>query len=236
MAEQEVVKHSRKILSSVRKPGKWRKKIGEFLLEIFIIVFAITLSLFLERQRENAHEKHIEEEFLTSLKQDLSKDIEELTLDSISYINQQRGFNYLQGAAITKAVNDDSLNKYWIVLNTATNLIPNSSRFEGMKASGLLRVIRDKELLNDIVDLYQEKIPTLLSSTTMFSDYKFGELRNYLINQYEFSNDGVPDLKKIVLNPKTPGFLMMGGAIPGILERYHTVLTQCRLIVSKIEK
>ena len=56
MPEHEIAKHTKAIYSEWRNPAHgWKHKLSEILIEILIIVFAITLSLVVERWRESAH-------------------------------------------------------------------------------------------------------------------------------------------------------------------------------------
>jgi hypothetical protein len=43
-----------------------------------------------------------------------------------------------------------------------TGLIPNNGRLEGFKSSGKIGNTKDKVLQNNIMDLYQEDIPSLI--------------------------------------------------------------------------
>jgi hypothetical protein len=176
MAEQEIIKHTEKVLKVATDPKKhWKEKLGEIVLEIFIIVFAITLSLYVHERAQKNEDHHLQNEFLLGLKEDLQSDINELSSDSISYIKTLNGFRYFKRLAVDKATSD-SIPYYWNTLYNTSDLQPNDSRFQGMKSSGKLYVIADKKLLNDILDLYQEKIPMLLRSTNLFSDFKVNRL------------------------------------------------------------
>ena len=63
---EEISKHILKISKAVRHPGiSFSKRLGEIVLEIFVIVFAVSLSQFLERQREqNVKQKEVKESWL----------------------------------------------------------------------------------------------------------------------------------------------------------------------------
>ena len=51
-------------------------------------------------------------------------------------------------------------------------LIPNVSRFEALKYSGKMNIIENKDLLDEILNLYEEKIPVLVRTATYFNRYK----------------------------------------------------------------
>jgi hypothetical protein len=63
MAEQEVIKHTKKIFTVWNSSKGFWHKLWEFFLEIFIIVFAISLSIYLHDSSEKKHQRHETKEF-----------------------------------------------------------------------------------------------------------------------------------------------------------------------------
>jgi hypothetical protein len=237
MAEQEIIKHTKKVLKVATDPKKhWKEKLGEIALEIFIIVFAITLSLYLHERAEKNEERHLQDEFLLGLKEDLQSDIKELSGDSISYIKNLNGFRYFKRLAVEQGT-ADSIPYYWNTLYNTADLQPNDSRFQGMKSAGKLYVIADKKLLNDILDLYQEKIPMLLLATNRYSDFKVNRLAAYLENNLTSTDKTNNNLKTLLKeSPQLRNYLSYDAFILNILKWYHTVLEQSRLLIDEISK
>ena len=166
MAEQEVIKHTKQVYKIwTSKSHSFWHKLKEFFIEIVIIVFAVTLSIWLHDRSEHKHQQKEVKEFLLGLRQDLLSDIKEMKDDRQSYLRQKKIFSYIISAGVHGALNPDTLrnNQQWL-LNT-TRLNQNNGRFEGFKASGKIGNIEDEKLQNDIMDLYQENIPALLAST-----------------------------------------------------------------------
>lgn len=160
------------------------------LTEIFIIVFAITLSLLVERWLERAHEQSIEKQFLTGLKKDLQQDLAQESEDSVSYVALRRGWTYFQRLRMYDTVyNADSIKAYQWTLLSNTTFIPNNSRFEALKSSGEIGVIENDSLQNLILNLYQNKVPELRFSSDIFSNLKNLQFVPYLlINMHPNSN------------------------------------------------
>jgi hypothetical protein len=237
MAEQEIIKHTKKVFKVATDPKKhWKEKLGEIVLEIFIIVFAITLSLYLHERAEKREEHHLQDEFLQGLKEDLENDIKELSSDSISYIKTLNGFRYFKRLANEQATSD-SIPFYWNTLYNTADLQPNDSRFQGMKSAGKLYVIADKKLLNDILDLYQEKIPMLLRATNLFSDFKVNRLSTFLENNLTSASKTDNNLRTLLKEShQLRNYLSYDAFILDILGRYHTVLDQSRLLIGEISK
>jgi len=239
MAEQEIIKHTKKVLKVATDPRKhWKEKLGEIVLEIFIIVFAISLSLYLHERAEKREDRHLQDEFLLGLKEDLESDIKELSGDSSSYVRTLNGFRYFKRLGLgLEPATADSIPLYWNTLYNTTDLQPNDSRFQGMKSAGKLYVIADKKLLNDILDLYQEKIPMLLRSTNMFSDFKVNRMAPFLENNLTSADKTNNNLKTLLKESyQLRNYLSYDGFILDILEKYHEVLEQSRLLIGEISK
>src|SRR6266581_4341137 len=141
MAEQELIKHTKKIFGLWKSDNSFWHKLGEFLLEIFIIVFAITLSIYFHDRSELRHQRHETKEFLLGLRQDLQTDTAEMISDKRSFFLSSTIFGYIIGRKRNEALDPDTVRKYnnW-VFNT-TGLVPNSGRFEGFKSSGKIGTI-----------------------------------------------------------------------------------------------
>jgi hypothetical protein len=229
-----VTKHGKKALGIEENhaaPKGWRHRLPEILLEIGIIVFAITLSIQLHAWHEHSVEKAEERKFLTGLRADLASDLTELRNDSLSYAQVLEGYRYFRNLN-ARSYNVDSVHHYQWVLGNATNLLPNASRFEGLKSAGKLGIIEDDELLNHILDHYQETIPGLVNLTRSFSDYKASTIQRYLDERLHRSGDNFlavmqADLMYNYLNKEV--------GIRSIMARYHGVLQQSRKLIREID-
>lgn len=163
MAEDEIRKHAKGAYKAWNDPHKsWKHKLKETLLEIVIIVFAVSISIWLHNWSEHLKDRKEEKEFLTGLRKDLTSDTVEMASDRRTYDGLLKAYRYLREVGVgMKPVNKDSLDIFKGYFYNSTLLIPNISRFEGLKGSGKLDIIENKDLLNLILDLYQENIPSL---------------------------------------------------------------------------
>ena len=183
MAEQEVLKHTEKVVKlwSKKEHSFWYK-LKEFMIEILIIVFAVTVSIWFHERSEHAHQQKEVKEFLLGLKEDLKKDVNEMQEDKMSFENSRKAFKYLSSLKLGKSLNDDSLNVHYRWMFNTTGLVPNNGRFEGFKSSGKIGTIENIELQNDIMDLYQENIPMLILSTDNYTSKKNRLFEYYNMN------------------------------------------------------
>lgn len=229
-----VAKHGKKALgiAEAHELAKgWRHRLPEILLEVGIIVFAITLSIQLHAWHEHSMERAEERQFLTGLRADLRSDLTELRNDSLTYARVLQGYRYFQGLT-SKTLNVDSVHYYQWTLFNNTSLLPNTSRFEGLKSAGKLGIIEDDELLNDILDNYQERIPSLVNETRAFSDYKARTILTYLDEHLQRSGD---NFLAVMQADQMYNYLNKEPAIRNIMARYHGVLQHTRKLIREID-
>jgi len=87
-----ITRHGKKALSMEEAhPKGWRHRLPEILLEIGIIVFAITLFFQLHAWHEHSLEQAEGRQFLIGLRSDLQSDLNELRADSLAYVLVVRG-------------------------------------------------------------------------------------------------------------------------------------------------
>jgi hypothetical protein len=235
MAEQEVIKHTKKIFSVwSSSKGIWHK-LGEFFLEIIIIVFAVSLSIYLHDNSEQKHQRHETKEFLLGLKQDLKTDITEMEEDKNSFIQSGKAFRYITGIKMNEILSRDSIKKYnrWI-FNT-TGLIPNSGRFEGFKSSGKIGTIGNKELQDNIMDLYQENIPSLIVSTDNYA-LKKQKLFEYLAVNTKRITDSTDNTLIVLASDQSINICSRLTFVKEIIDRYDVCIDKMKAIIEGINK
>jgi hypothetical protein len=236
MSEHEISKHSKAVYKVWTNPHmKLKEKVIEILIEISIIVFAITLSLMVERWREKVHENGIEKDFLTDLKTDLTSDLQQEADDSSSYAMLVIGWDYFYRCGINHQVaKRDSINKFSNKLFNSTTFIPNNSRFEGLKSSGQLFVIENKQLLNLILDLYQYKIAGINMTNDAINFTKQHALIPFLQQKLVKKKDGSDNYSELFMLPEMQNYLSSGAAAQEAIDRYHVAMEQSRKIISMI--
>lgn len=235
MAEQEVVKHTKKIFSVWGGDKSFWHKLKEFLLEIIIIVFAISLSIYLHDRSEKKHLDHETKEFLLGLREDLRTDTAEMQADKFSFTQSGIAFNYMWTRKMHEPLSKDTINKYYNWIFNTTGLIPNSGRFEGFKSSGKIGNIKDRELQDDIMDLYQEDIPNLIVSTNGYTAQK-----QKLFTYVEMNEKRITDStsSKIATLSTDPAYNMCRGLVyvKEILGRYDSCIHNMNKIMDAINK
>jgi hypothetical protein len=235
MAEQEVIKHTKKIYKiwNSKEHSFWHK-VREFLLEVFIIVFAVSISIWFHNRSEHAQQQADVKEFLLGLKSDLRTDLEEMKNDRASYVQQMAAVTYLAAIKLKTPVSQDSLNKYLKWMFNTTSLNPNNGRFEGFKASGKIGEIENGELQNDILDLYQEDIVTLLSSTDSYILHK-RKFFDYVTKNRRRLTDSTTNLTAILGEDEAYNFAFALSSPTEVLDRYDRCIAKMKKIITEID-
>jgi hypothetical protein len=235
MAEQEVVKHTKKLFSiwGDKEHGFWHK-IKEFLIEIIIIVFAVSLSIWLHDRSEHKHQQKEVKEFLMGLREDLLSDITEMKDDKESYINQGKAFRYITSVKFKQSLDIDSLAKYRNWIFNTTRLQQNNGRFEGFKASGKIGAIEDEIMQNDIMDLYQENIPSLLTSADAYIHWK-SLLFEFGIKNSKRLTDSTSNTAAVLLMDEAQNLSGYLANPREIINRYDICINKMQTIVMEIE-
>jgi hypothetical protein len=236
MAEQEIIKHTKKVYRvwNSKQHTAWQK-IKEFAVEIFIIVFAVTLSIWFHNWSEHRHEKTVVKEFLLGLREDLQRDIKEMKIDTLVYVKVSAAFKYVTSIKYGEILNADSIDQFQPVIFNVTGLIPNNGRFEGFKSSGKIGLIEDNELQNEILNLYQEDIPRLISSTNSYTERK-KELFKYVAQNRKRNPDNSYNLNVILSNDVGQNISSTLIFVGEILERYRNCIQTSKNIIAKIDE
>ena len=235
MAEQEVIKHTKKIVGLwSSEKGFWHKA-GEFLLEIFIIVFAVTVSIYFHDWSEAKHQRHETKEFLLGLKQDLQTDIAEMNEDKKSFEVSGKAFNYITSRKLNEQLKADTLKKYYGWIFNTTGLVPNSGRFEGFKSSGKIGTITNKDLQNNIMDIYQENIPNVISSTNYYT-LKKQKLFDYISSTRKRITDSTNNEVEVLATDQSFNICKPLTFVNEIIDRYDICITKMKMIIEEINK
>jgi len=236
MAEQEIIKHTKKMhkIWHSKEHSFWLK-CKEFVIEIAIIVFAVTLSIWFHNRSEHAHQQEDVKIFLLGLKGDLTNDVEEMQNDSTHYQDQKAAFSYITSIKMNQELSMDSLLKYHTWLFNTTALHPNNGRFEGFKSSGKIGAIENEELQNDIMDLYQEDIVSLLGSTNDYVHIK-NKLFDYMFENRKRINDSTSNIRAVLAQDEAQNISLSLRNTDEVVERYSRCITKAKKIIAEINK
>ncbi|MDX2303942.1 MAG: DUF6090 family protein [Microscillaceae bacterium] len=211
-------------------------RLSKLLIEIFIIVFSISLSFGIQNWSEYQKKQADVREFLIGIKNDLKNDIKEMQEDKKSYLNQKKAFQFITQSRPQKdSLHRDSLKYYGFSIFNQVGLNPNNGRFEGFKSSGKLGDIENKELQNLILDLYQENIIQLIGNTNGYIKRKI-RLDDFIINNRKRITDTTSNLNKILLYDEAQNICQNLVFVDEIINRYDICINKATKIITLIDR
>jgi hypothetical protein len=235
MADQEIAKHTKKIWSVIRagEHGLWHK-MREMLLEIVIIVFAVSISIWLHSVAEHRHEQKQVKTFLLGLKTDIQSDIRQIKEVVEFHHDADQKYRYLASLDPGAPADPEKFNEAYSRINTNNFLVARLGRYEGFKSSGKMTNIEDEALLEKIINLYQYDIPKAnLSSGGWLSQH--GKLLAY-VEQTTGDDDSLAARYKMITSRKGKLLTERNQTYPQLYERFQTVIAGGSAIIKDIDQ
>jgi hypothetical protein len=159
--QDEVAKHTTKIYKEIKNPGHgWMEKVKEVIIEILIIVFAVSLSIWFHNWSDHRREQREAAEFLRGIRVDLTQDIQQLDANKMLALGVDSNFTRLNVMNETGEIDTVDTHVVGNLLQfdmTATH--PNIGRYEGFKSSGKIGTIEDDSLKQALLVYYQQTMP-----------------------------------------------------------------------------
>jgi hypothetical protein len=238
MAEDEIVKHTRAVYKAWKNPDtSWQHKLREIVIEILIITFAISLSVWLHNFSDRLNERKEERAFLSGLRLDLQGDLENALGSKRFYDNAFRGFSYFDSVSMNEPFNQDSVNKYESVFFSTTNLDAHYSRYEALKGSGKFDIIENKDLLNKIILLHETTFKRAESLDAYY--YQFSQRVVTYVQEHAELNAAGNHLDRLepLLHVSQMRWLMVNGKsfiASNVFASYDSCIVQCRELLALI--
>ncbi len=213
----------------------WKEKVKKAVTEVFIIVFGVSISIWLNDERAYFVQQRDVKAFLQGLKSDLTYDIAEMNKDIMSYQGQKATFEFISSIKKGGKIERAEFVKHDDWLLSSTRLFQNNGRFEGFKSSGKISSIEDPQLQTAIMDLYQEDIPILLNSTDGYLDSKKYFL-DFIVKNRKRTSDTTSNLLEILTYDEAFFISQRLSETDEVIERYSTCINKMEFIVAKINK
>ncbi|MDN3673251.1 DUF6090 family protein [Flavobacterium branchiarum] len=172
--QEEITKHSGKIYKTVKNSKHTLgEKAKEIIIEIFIIVFAVTLSISLHSWSEHRHQQEEVSVFLENLKNDLQNDVENIEIEKEAY--KKSNIDYEKILTLTTHQLDSiykSNNKVNFPIYSHGPKM-NIGNYEGFKSSGKIGYIEDEKLKQKILNYYQIFVPAINEVDKYYNEFLF---------------------------------------------------------------
>jgi hypothetical protein len=213
MSEEKVIQHSANALHVLQDKEKgWGKKIREFLVEILIIVFAVSITLVLHNWNDERHERRLEREFLTGIKSDLDSGAARLEQAITAFQWSVDYFTKAREQIATHQVDPGYLDSFSGALGNTLYFSFDMGRFEGFKSSGYLRLIENQTLLKHLMTLYTVAIPFQIEADHMV----FDERRKYF-------DEHIGPRATPILDTSRPGVILASKLVDDPYFRYYII-------------
>jgi hypothetical protein len=233
MAELEVAKHGKNVIHLMaKKEHPLAHKIREVALEIAIIVFAVSMSIWLHGLSEHHHKQQEVRSFLLGLKGDLARDVSTLGNMKTAYSGFDANYAYLASLDPAARPDPEKFKAAYAAMNANWFFIPTRSRYDGFLMSGKLTNIEDEQLLTSILMLYQTLLPQIQTSEGGWSSRQH-KLRDYRDDKLE--GDDELSRFRMLTTPKGKRLLQQMQTGAQLYERYQNYIDQSRQIIKAID-
>lgn len=234
MADQEIAKHTKNIWAVVSSPHGFWHKVREMLLEIAIIVFAVSMSIWLHSVGEHRHEQAQVRTFLLGLKRDLQSDLSQI--DSIVAFHHaaDERYAYLASLDPNERPDREKFNAAYTTLPMNNFLVARRGRYESFKSSGKLINIENEDLLEEITTLYEYNMPKAALSSNGWRSSQ-SELLAY-VEQRLGEEDSPTARYKMITSPKGKRLSERMATYPQLYDRHRTLTESGRAIIAAIDK
>jgi hypothetical protein len=237
MAEMEIIKHAKRVLDTARrKEASWAKKLMELVLEISIIVFAVTISLWFHNLNAEMENRHKEKQFLEGLAGDLKRDVVEWKKERDFYVSAMEILeHYIRVGEGREQYDHERTTRYGKTLRRSSYAPLHNSRYEALKSSGTLEIIENKELMLTIMNYFQEAIPLIDMQRNRFNEENVRVLTAFKENAV-FTREGDYDLAAMLPRPAVLFQVRMMNASIVIVEDYADIINRTEALILAIEK
>ena len=126
--------------------------------------------------------------------------------DSTSISRQLQCATFIRTLPLRPEITQDSISSFLksnaTLFYTTTLISPNNGNYEAAKSAGYFRLLKNKALLNDITDLYEERFTWLTRLELEYLSYKRKNLDEWSLSQpnVDLSENGI-DHKVSPINP-----------------------------------
>lgn len=234
MAFQEIADHTKNVIDIVadKEHDKWHK-LKEIGLEIAIIVFAVSLSIWFHSIGEHRHEQQQVRSFLLGLKRDLRADINQLYIIQNQDNQIEEKLKYLAGLNVAGEVKQEAFDQAFAMIGKKSQFNPQNSRYEGFTSSGKLITIENNILLERLTKLYQSYLPQVKQSEAEWMQRQ-NRLQDFLENDFS-GNDDFKHHLALITSRKGQHLTDRAVDRTELLERYRQYIELGTMIIKDID-
>jgi len=236
--EHEIADHAKKALKAMHNHEKtfWEKT-KEVLFEILITVFAVTFAALIERTREHYKEKSEAKEFVLGLKNDLGNEIRQIQETEGHMDTLRKDYTFLENLndkVIDSIVKNKDHSHGFNIEKFNTRIV--NGRYDGFKSSGRIQTIENDSLRNDILKYYEEQIPGIDFSESVFNANQ-ARLEDYFLNNASDKLQTINGAFQLLNNYKSKLLLKFTlGYSDAVLHACNDAMAQAKKIQKEINE
>ena len=223
--QEDIIKHMKRAIAVVNDPHSslWKKG-REILIEVAIIVFAVSVSMSLHTWNTSRQQRNEVKEFLADLKEDLNKDKNNRIGEKTRLEEAMQAIAQIRSLTPAKLADIRAMELTVHLINRKTF----SGNYDGFKSSGKIGYIHNKALKSAILSYYQESMPSL-DQIEQFRNKQGVEIIELVgetnMKAHQFNNPRVRTKR---------GFVEQ--ATRSLIESYKICVGQAEIIVAEIDK
>jgi ribosomal protein L32E len=228
--QEEISKHTKKAYKAMKSEHSLGDKLKEIAIEIGIIVFAVSLSIWLHGWSEHRHQQAEVKEFLIDLKEDLKTDLKNIETIQKNQIENHKGIKFALNLTRFQL---DSLKRVKGSVNFNSNFITtkfNIGNYEGFKSSGKIGYIENKKIKKLMFNYYQDTVPNIND---------FERLNNeQILSIFDYIGDNADQkTADFFLDKKfKQKFKFFENTFSGNLDGYRQVIKEIKELIKEIDK
>ncbi|SDC06739.1 hypothetical protein [Williamwhitmania taraxaci] len=234
--QEEEIEQSRTVSGILRNAKRSIKgKIQTIVIEIIIIVFGVTISIWLQGRSQYKNQQQEVKEFLADIKTDITDNIRMMAKANASLSQVITDFSYIeklskkQYDSIARGPRGDT---FLSEMMSAHIILRRSSdgNYEGFKSSGKIGYIENKKLKKLILSYYQQKIPSLLE-VDKYYNASVSRITDYSIEEADKQE------REFLFDPKLRAILSVTlNMAQSSKAAYELITKEAQKIIAEIEK
>lgn len=129
----------------------------DHIANLLVVILGISIAFYLEGYKEESNNRNKEKKYLASLIEDLETDIE--AIDTLLVINERitKALVDLSNASINRtSLSDSALINNMFSIQYNPPFTPQRTTYESLKSSGRIDLIKDFELRNRVIEIYEQ--------------------------------------------------------------------------------
>lgn len=174
---------------------RWKSMV-KYLRELSIVIAGIAITFTASAWISNRNERKDMNRYLSAVRMELEANLETVKEKGEFYEWSAKFGQYLRSHK-PEEWHSDSLSKYSNVPSYIFYVSYKTSAFEMLKASGAMRLIKNKQLLNAILDTYSQ-LEENKSASDMYTNRKLDEMFRVALDNNAMDKDiGGPEMRRL---------------------------------------